>query len=61
MSSEWIYQFIIENKKHGGCLFKHLRYRQKKYRKRYGSPKRQGQIKNRRLIDERLKVADEKT
>ena len=46
--------------KHGGNLFKHLRHQQKKYRKRYGSPKRQGPIKNRHFIDERPKIVDEK-
>ncbi|WP_131783779.1 IS30 family transposase [Legionella gresilensis] len=61
LSGEWIYQFILANKKHGGNLFKHLRHQQKKYRKRYGSPKRQGPIRNRRFIDERPKVVDEKT
>ncbi|WP_419421484.1 transposase (plasmid) [Legionella sp. D16C41] len=51
LSSEWIYQFILIDKKYGGSLFKHLRHQQKKYRKRYGSPKRQGPIKNKRLIE----------
>ncbi len=48
LSHEWIYQFILENKKRGGKLHKHLRLQHKKYRKRYGSPKRQDSIKNRR-------------
>nr|WP_255464410.1 IS30 family transposase [Legionella sp. PC997] len=41
-------------------MFNHLRHQQKKYRKRYGSPKRQGPIRNRRFIDERPKIVDEK-
>ncbi|STX28713.1 IS30B/C/D transposase [Legionella beliardensis] len=60
LSHEWIYQFILTDKKHGGSLFKHLRHQQKKYRKRYGGPKRQGPIRNRRFIDERPKIVDEK-
>ena len=32
----------------------------KKYRKRYGSPKRTGPIKNRRFIDERPKIVEER-
>ena len=60
LSSEWIYQFILTDKNQGGSLFRHLRHQQKKYRKRYGSPKRQGPIRNRRFIDERPKIVDEK-
>jgi IS30 family transposase len=37
-----------------------LRHQSKKYRKRYGSPKRQGAIKNRRFIDTRPAIVDEK-
>jgi IS30 family transposase len=61
LSHEWVYQFILDNKKRGGSLHKHLRHQHKKYRKRYGSPKRQGSIKNRRFIDERPIVVNEKS
>ncbi|HHF7376094.1 Transposase and inactivated derivatives, IS30 family [Legionella bozemanae] len=61
LSTECIYQFILKDKLQGGSLFKHLRHQNKKYRKRYGSSKRLGPIKNRRFIDERPKVVDEKT
>lgn len=61
ISHERIYQFILEDKEHGGELYKHLRHQNKKYRKRYGSPKRQGSIKNRTMIDERPKIVDEKS
>lgn len=61
ISHERIYQFILKDKKMNGHLYKHLRHQHKKYRKRYGSPKRQGSIKNRTFIDERPKVVDEKT
>jgi IS30 family transposase len=37
-----------------------LRHQNKKYRKRYGSPKRQGPIKNRRFIDDWPIIVDEK-
>ncbi len=43
------------------ALYKHLRHQHKKYRKRYGSPARNGPIKNRVFIDERPKIVDEKT
>lgn len=61
ISHERIYQFILKDKQNGGSLYKHLRHQHKKYRKRYGSPKRQGPIKNRRFIDERPIIVDEKT
>lgn len=60
ISHERIYQFILADKEKGGTLYKHLRHQHKKYRKRYGSPKRQGPIKNRVMIDERPKIVDEK-
>ncbi|HAU0368126.1 TPA: IS30 family transposase [Legionella pneumophila] len=60
LSHEWIYQFILKNKKQGGALYKHLRHQHKKYRKRYGSPKRQGAIRNRRFINERPSIVDKK-
>ena len=60
ISHEWIYQFILKDKQKGGQLHKHLRHQNKKYRKRYGSPKRQGPIKNRRFIDDRPAMVDEK-
>lgn len=41
-------------------MYKPLRHQSKKYRKRYGSPKRQGAIKNRRFIDVRPSIVNEK-
>ena len=38
-----------------------MRHQHKKYRKRYGSPKRLGSIRNRRFIDERPGIVDEKS
>lgn len=60
ISHERIYQFILEDKKKGGKLYNHLRHQRKKYRKRYGSPKNNGPIRNHRFIDERPKVVDQK-
>lgn len=60
ISHERIYQFILADKEKGGILYKHLRHQHKKYRKRYGSPERQGPIKNRVMIDERPKIVDER-
>lgn len=60
ISHERIYQFILKDKTMGGKLYLHLRHQNKKYRKRYGSLKRSGPIKNRVFIDERPKIVDEK-
>lgn len=60
ISHERIYQFILADKAKDGTLYKHLRHQHKKYRKRYGSPARQGPIKNRVMIDERPKIVDKK-
>ncbi|MES2218228.1 MAG: IS30 family transposase [Pseudomonadota bacterium] len=61
LCKEWIYQFILRDKEKGGKLYLNLRHQNKKYRKRYGSPKRTGPIKNRRFINERPAVVDEKS
>ena len=60
ISHERIYQFVLEDKEKGGMLYKHLRHQSKKYRKRYGSPTRNGPIKNRRFIDDRSAIVDQK-
>jgi transposase, IS30 family len=60
LSHERIYQFLLDDKKQGGSLYLHLRHQNKKYRKRYGSPKRQGPIKDRVSIDDRPDVVDQK-
>lgn len=57
ISHEWIYQYIYQDKRNGGCLHEHLRC-QKKRRKRYGSYNRGGQIINRVSIDERPAIVD---
>lgn len=60
ISNEWIYQFVLRDKEKGGKLYLHLRHQNKRYRKRYGSPKRQHSIKNRRFIDDRPTIVNEK-
>lgn len=60
ISHERIYQFILADKKKGGTLYKCLRHQHKKYRKRYGSPSRQGPIKNRVMIDKRPEEVNQK-
>ncbi|MBA6411731.1 IS30 family transposase [Parahaliea sp. F7430] len=59
ISHEWIYQYILEDKRRGGQL--HLRLRcQKPRRKRYGSYDRRGQIPNRVSIEKRPSIVSER-
>lgn len=60
VSHETIYQFIINNQKEGGTLYKHLRLGRKKRRKRIKGEDRRGQIPNRISIDERPAIVDRK-
>lgn len=60
ISHEWIYQYVYQDKRHGGDLYKHLRC-QKARRKRYGSNDRRGQIKGRVSIEERPEVVDKRS
>lgn len=55
-----IYRFISKDKKDGGCLWKYLRHGNKKYRKKYGSQNSQSYIVNRKSIDERPEIVDQK-
>lgn len=57
ISHEWIYQHVLDDKRAGGDLYKHLRC-QKKRRKRYGSYDRRGQLPNCRSIEERPTVVN---
>ncbi len=57
ISHEWIYQYILQDKKQGGSLYRRLRC-QKQRRKRYGTYARRGQIPNQVSIDERPAIVD---
>lgn len=59
VSHERIYQYILADKQVGGDLYRHLRC-QKKRRKRYGGYDRRGQLPNRRSIEERPKIVDQR-
>jgi len=60
VSHERIYQHVYADKRAGGTLWKHLR-RPKKYRKRAGGRDRRGKIRNRRSIDERPAIVEERS
>lgn len=60
ISHETIYQYILRDKKASGTLYKSLRHAGKKYKKRYGSHDRQGQIKNKVSIEQRPAIVEER-
>ncbi|MEC4087027.1 IS30 family transposase, partial [Myroides odoratimimus] len=60
VSVEYIYQFIWQNKKQGGKLYKHLRTKGKKYRKRGTCKDSRGLISNRVDIEKRPSIVDDK-
>ena len=59
VSHERIYQYVLQNKSHGGQLYTHLRCK-KKRRKRYGKYDRRGQLLNRVSIENRPAIVDSK-
>lgn len=60
VSVERIYQFVWQDKKKEGLLYKHLRTRGKKYKKRANLNNQRGQIVGRVDITQRPKVVDKK-
>jgi len=60
ISHEHIYQFVYADKRVGGGLWKHLRCH-KKRRKRAGNYDRRGKIPNRKSIEERPEVVEQRT
>ena len=57
ISHEWIYQYVLEDKRAGGSLYRHLRCR-KKRRKRCGAYDRRGKLPNCRSIEERPAIVN---
>ncbi len=60
VSHERIYQYVWEDKKASGVLYKHLRTKGKTYRKRGATKDKRGQITGRIPMSERPKIVDEK-
>jgi IS30 family transposase len=60
ISHEHIYQYVYADKRVGGDLWKHLRC-QKKRRKRTGTYDRRGKIPNRKSIEARPEVVEQRT
>ncbi|WP_281637763.1 IS30 family transposase [Flavobacterium marginilacus] len=61
VSKERIYQYIWENKRKGGLLYKHLRAKGKKYKKRGHLKDKRGLIIGRVDISERPKIVEKKS
>jgi len=58
---ETIYRMLLQDKRTGGTLYKHLRHLHKSHRKRYGSYERRGRIKNAVSIEQRPSVVDSRS
>jgi len=59
VSTEWIYSWILKDKKKGGILWTHLRRANRKRRKRYGKvDHRAGPIKDRVSIEKRPEIIE---
>ena len=61
ISHESIYQYVLEDKKAGGSLYKNLRRKAKKYFKRINGKTRRGQIKDRVGIEKRPAIVEERS
>lgn len=58
---ETIYRMLLQDKRAGGTLYKHLRHLHKSHRKRYGSYERRGRIKNAVSIEQRPTIVDSRS
>jgi len=58
---ETIYRMLLQDKRNGGTLYKHLRHLHKSHRKRYGSYERRGRIKNAVSIEQRPAIVDSRS
>ena len=61
MSPQRIYQHIQADRQAGGTLYRHLRHRQKKRKKRDGKADARGQIKDRVSMDQRPAIVEKKS
>jgi transposase, IS30 family len=58
VSHEWIYRHVERDQAQGGELYRNLRHKRRKYRRRYGRGARSCSIPNRRDISERPEVVE---
>ena len=60
VSHESIYKYLLRDKAAGGKLYLNLRHKNKRYKKRYGSNEKRGQIPDKCTIDERPAEVEKK-
>ncbi|MEW8418604.1 MAG: IS30 family transposase [Candidatus Thiodiazotropha endolucinida] len=60
VNHEWVYQHILQDKRDGGTLYRHLSC-QKQRKKRYGAYERRGQIPNKISIEQRPAIVEQRT
>lgn len=60
ISHESIYQYILKDKRNDGTLYQYLRHKNKRYKKRYGSNERRGNILNKVSIEDRPNIVNKK-
>jgi IS30 family transposase len=58
VSHEWIYNYVRADFNNGGSLFKHLRHKLKRYKRRFD--KQRGRILNRRSIHDRPSIIEQR-
>ena len=61
ISHECIYQYVLADKRAGGCLYLCLRQRTRRRRKRYGTTERRGCVAGKRHISERPQAANDRS
>lgn len=61
ISHESIYQYVLADKRAGGCLYLCLRQRTRRRRKRYGTRERRGRVAGKRHISERPQAAADRS
>jgi IS30 family transposase len=60
VSHETIYRYLQDDRAQGGMLYTYLRHKSRKYKRRYGSIDKRGQIRNRVSIDERPEIVSQR-
>ena len=60
ISHETIYKYFLKDKKDGRELYKYLHHKHKPYRRRYDSSDKRREIPNKRSIEDRPSVLEEK-
>lgn len=60
VSHEWIYQWVLKDRRSGGNLFRHLRRSHRKNRKRYGIARKSTKYEEAKSIDVRPEIVNKR-